>query len=312
MEYEIIDEVNNEFINYIDIDSYNMEAIPYNVSISTMSLTCYLGTLFNIENIYRYMILESDTIVALKSGKGIKCLDDYKPKFKSTTKNSKKNFFNQMTIIIKIVDDKFLNIKLFKNGSIQITGCKLLSDANIGINKLITKLKEKLLLKITDTDMDNASDNASDNALDKVSETESDKVITFVEDVENLNVSKFKIDLINSNFGVNYLINKELLFGLLTEKNVLCRLSSIHACVNIKYKIRAIPDNMHTEDKPNYVSIFVFQTGNIIITGAKQAIYVRDAYHYIVNFLNKNKDKIIKKDMGKMYDEYKDFIDSIE
>ncbi len=284
-EYEILDIEEQPVINYIDVNSYNMDLIPDNVSISTMSLTCYLGTLFNIENIYRYMILDTNTIIALKSGKGVKCLDEYKPNFKSTNKNSKKNFFNQMTIIVKIVDDKFLNIKLFKNGSIQLTGCKLLSDANIAINKLIMKLSEKLLLRIDGTD----------------------KIITFVENVNNLRVSNFKIDLINSNFGVNYLINKELLFGLLTEKNILCRLSSIHACVNIKYKIR---DN---SNQSKYVSIFVFQTGNIIITGAKNAQYVKDAYYYIVNILNQNKFKIIKKDMNKILqsEEIQNFFNSI-
>lgn len=35
--------------------------------ISTMSITCYLGTIFDLTNIEKYMILESDNIIAIKS-----------------------------------------------------------------------------------------------------------------------------------------------------------------------------------------------------------------------------------------------------
>lgn len=278
--------VNNEnisIVNYIDVPSFNMDQIPSNVSISTMSLACHLGTLFKTDNIYKYMILEQDNIVAIKSTNGIRCINEFKSKFKSINKNSKKNFFNQNTIIIRTVDDKFLNIKLFKNGSIQMTGCKDLADANIAINKLISKLKEKLIVKTNDVLQE----------------------ITFVEDPNKLEMSRFKIDLINSNFGVSYLINKENLFSLLTEQNMLCRLSAIHSCVNIKYKIQNEPEE-------TYVSVFVFQTGNIIITGAKKAEHVKETYNYIVRFLNQNKQKIMKKDISKILnaDDFREILET--
>jgi len=279
-EYELITDSNNDpndpvnkFVDYIDIPSYHMEQVPTNVSISTMSLAYNFGTLINAKNIYKYMILESDNIVAVKSPEGIRCINEQiKKKFKSTNKNSKKNFFNQNTIIMNITGERFTNIKLFKNGSIQMTGCKYLSDANIAINKLFNKLKEKLIVKTDNTE----------------------KEITFVDEPEKLSVNKFKIDLINTNFGVSYLINKEKLFNILTNKGVLCRLSAIHSCVNIKYKI------INEQDK--YVSIFVFQTGNIIITGAKKAEHIKETYNYIVQFLNQNKQNIMKKDISKILD----------
>ena len=275
VEYEYYDTDNLDqdcYTEYIDVASYNMDIIPVNISISTMSLACYLGTLFITENIYKYMILEEDNIVSVKSSKGIRCLNSIKDKFKSTNKNSKKNFYNQNTIIIRITEDRYLNIKLFKNGSIQMTGAKYLSDANIAVNKLISKLKEKLIIKTE----------------------EGFNEIVFIENPDELTMTKFKIDLINCNFGINYLINKESLYNLLTKNNVLCRLSPIHSCVNIKYKI------MINENESTYVSIFVFQTGNIIITGAKKAEHIREAYYYIVNFLNQNKMNIMKKEIGKI------------
>jgi TATA-box binding protein (TBP) (component of TFIID and TFIIIB) len=244
-------------INYINVDDYNMDKIPENVSISTMSIGCNLGTLFNVENIYNNLRLDSDNIIAIKSGKGVKCLDEYLHKFKSTNKNSERNFYNQITLIIKVRNDIFINILLFKNGSLHLSGCKSLIDVNIIINKLIMRLSEK------------------------------DGEITYVENADNFRLNKFKIDFINSNFGVNYLINKVSLSRILTEKKILCRLSEKHACVNIKHKINA----------DIYVSIFLFQTGNIIITGAKTPEHIKKAYIFMVKTLNKYKTLILKMDI---------------
>lgn len=273
-EYDIND-IEQNFIQYINIDSYNMGLIPDNVSISTMSLTCSLGTPFNVANIWKYMILEHDNIVSIKTDKGIRRLNDLGAEFiNSVNKNSDRNFSNQNTIIVRSRDDKYLNIKLFKNGSIQMTGCKDLVDANIVINKLVKKLKERLFIKKQD----------GNNLLTEVK---------FVKNINDLNVTNFKINLINTNFGISYYINKEELFTLLTSKGILCRITTNHACVNIKHKIINPENNIES-----LVSIFVFQTGNIIITGAKKSEEVRNAYNFIVNFLNQNKSKIMKKNIA--------------
>jgi TATA-box binding protein (TBP) (component of TFIID and TFIIIB) len=253
-----------------------MHLIPENISISTMTLTFCMGILINIDNIYNYLNLNEDDVIMMKTGKGVKYIPKYMNDFKSITKNGERNFFNQMTIIMKVIDERFMTIKLFRNGSVQITGCKSLIDLNIIINKLIRKLNDTII-------------------IEKIMENDEKELINirFIENIESLNISNFKIDLINCNFGINYEINRETLYTLLIAKNILCRISSIHACVNIKYEI------LHTDDKPKLVSIFVFQTGNIIITGAKQADHVRIAYKFIVNFLNMNKSKIIKKNISK-------------
>lgn len=271
--YDCIIESNK---NYIDIESFEMELIPDNISISTMSLACCLGVAFDTINIYKYMILDLNDVIAIKSPTGLRCIKGYETQFKSTEKNSKKNFYNQNTIIIRASDESFLNVKLFKNGSIQMTGCKNLHHANIVLNKLMRKLSESVYIK------------NSDGLL---------KEIKFVNNSNNLTVKNFKIDLINSNFGINYLINKEKLFELLKSNHILCRLSPIHSCVNIKFKIN-LNEIEQISSKKSYVSIFVFQTGNIIITGAKKAIHVRSAYRFIVKFLNTFKKDIIKRDIS--------------
>jgi TATA-box binding protein (TBP) (component of TFIID and TFIIIB) len=282
---EVIEIEDNQYVDYINVGSYNMDILPANLSICTMTSACHLGTKFKVDNIYKYIQLEPNYIVAVKSPKGIRCIDGIKERFKSTNKNSKKVFSNQYTIIIQIGETRFLNVKLFKNGSIQMTGCKEISDANIAVNKLIKKLGEKLFVKNEDI----------------LSE------ITFIDEPENFKMSNFKIDMIVSNFGVNYLINKESLNQLLTEKNILSRLSVQHSCVNIKHKILSEKDDV-------FISIFVFQTGNIIITGGKKAEYVKDAYNFIVGFLSQNKQKIMKKDISKLLnaEDFKEILEEVD
>ena len=105
---------------------------------------------------------------------------------------------------------------------------------------------------------------------------------------------------------IKYQINKEHLYNILIKQNVLCRISSIHACINIKHKII---DN----DKIIYVSIFIFQTGNIIIIGKKPE-YIRNAYIFIVKLLNKYKPIIMKRNICELIDEnyIKNFLENIK
>lgn len=280
-DYEIIP-IDHSIKEYIDVNKYNMNEIPKNVSIATITLACYLGTLFKIDNIYKYMVLDTNNIIAIKSINGVRCIDGTKKEFKSLNKNSKKNFYNQITTVMKVNDEKTMNVKLFKNGSIQITGCKDLSDINIILTKLINRLKETIIVR--------------DDAMNECE-------LTFIEEPDKINVTNFKINLINSNFRVNYWINKEQLFNILTSNNIICILSTIHSCVNIKYKI---------QNEDTNVSIFVFQTGSIIITGAKKPEYIKEAYNFIMRVLNANKQKIIKKNINKLLsqDEFNEIMNS--
>lgn len=303
-EYEYEYNCEKKIIQYIDIPSYNMDLIPSNVSISTMNLTCHLGSKFCVKNIYKYMILEEDNVVAIKSPDGVRILRGVHFESNSINKNSGENFYNQYTIIVNAHDNVYLNVKLFNNGSIGISGCKDLNDANIVINKVIFKLKEILMIKKKSHNQ-NDQDDQDDQDNQNIQCQNLLKEIKFVVNPDEIQFSNFKVNLINTNFAVNYNINKEELLSLLTANGVFCIIATNHACVNVKHKI--IEDN-----KENTVSIFVFQTGNIIITGAKKTEHVRSAYNFIVNFLNKNKNKIMKKNIANILtiDDIKSVLDS--
>ena len=51
---------------------------------------------------------------------------------------------------------------------------------------------------------------------------------------------------------------------------------------------------MHIMGGNQYAYIFVFQSGNIIITGAKNSSNILEAYEYITNLLRKYKNSIQK------------------
>ena len=87
--------------------------------------------------------------------------------------------------------------------------------------------------------------------------------------------------MINSGFELQYQVNRENLYNKLLDNKIDCKFEpSIHAGVNIKF----LP-----EGNEKNVSIFVFESGNIIITGAKNINNILESYDYISKFMEDNK-----------------------
>ena len=177
-----------------------------------------------------------------------------------------------------------VNIKLFKNGSVQMSGCKSVRNINIVLNKLITKLKEVKARFENNTIVEKK----------------------FLEEPEKITVADFKIDMINSNYQVSIQVDRDKLYNLLQKKKIKSNYEPcIRACVIIKY----IPENDNKEMKE--VSVFVFQKGNIIITGARSRSHINSAYNYMNEILLTHKDDVIKKDEKEEEDLIMDIYDDI-
>jgi TATA-box binding protein (TBP) (component of TFIID and TFIIIB) len=278
---------NISFTDYIHVDKSEINNLPAGMGVSTMCASCKLNTLVNIVNIEKYFQLNPDDILTVKMNKErlrTIILTKKKPKrqrkndnkliHKDTTKNY---FYNQITVVMRIDsgpcqdlnDAPKINIKLFKNGSVQMSGCKSVKNINIVLNKLIYKLKEIKAI------MDDGKLN----------------IIEFIDEPDKITILNFKIDMINSNYKVNMQIDRDKLYNLLLKKKIK---SSYEPCIRACVIIKFTPCEQNSEFKE--VSIFVFQKGNIIITGARSRSHIISSYEYMNNILLTHTDEIIKKD----------------
>ena len=234
------------------------------------------------------MELSRDDIIQIKKDENnIRTLIPKKKSKRKSKKIVKKKktsyFFHQITIVVRVFEgdidecnlrenEKKINLKIFKNGSIQMSGVKKVEYANRAINKVIYRLSKKMGKFVS-------------GKIEKIS---------FVEDRRELTVRNFKMDMINTNYQVNMQIDRKSLYDLLLKMRVKVTFEKcIRACVIIKY----FPKVPIKEGKP--VSIFVFQAGNIIITGAKSREHVIESYKYINNIFITHTEYIIKKDQDK-------------
>jgi TATA-box binding protein (TBP) (component of TFIID and TFIIIB) len=205
-------------------------------------------------------------------------------------KRSKHRFFNQATAYIKLSADRYINVKIFKNGSLQMTGIKKTHECNTIINKLLNEI-------INPINSNTIAAYSTGTILPDFMQTPepANTIIHFMEmtpvqpvTMQNLKVTDFNIRMINSNCKVPFKINREILYHLLKQDKVKCRYDpNSHACVNIRYEINA-------NDK---VSIFVFQSGSIIITGGKTISDINKGYNYIMDIISKHYESIKKKDL---------------
>lgn len=271
---------NYQMIDYLDINNKQEEVLPKGLFISTMCSTSKLDTKINIVNIEKYLQLNPDDILSIEKDniKSLVSKSKYKKKKKEENKQKPISYFyNQITVDIRITHGETnnldkeprINIKLFKNGTIQMSGCKKIHDTNIILNKLIYRLKEvKAIIE-------------NDKFVEK----------SFIENHNTITIKDFNIYMINTNYRMNILIDRPKLFNLLLKKKIKTIYEPCNrACVIIKYT----PPENNIEEKE--VSIFIFQEGNIIITGARSMSHILSAYHYTNNILETYKDDIIKKE----------------
>ena len=246
-----------ELITYLTENYFKQSVLPKNLVVSTISLTFKLGTNILIENINKYLELCKDDI----------CTIDYNGNYRSIVdekKKNRKNFHNSITIKIAVRYPKLVNFKIFTNGAVQIAGIKSIEEGNIAINHLVRRLNETIGIYNKDT-----------GKLEEVRFIESE-----------ININNLQINLINVNFEVGYSINRDDLYRLLLSQSQECYYERCkHAAVSVKYKVA---------DKKKPISIFVFDTGSIVITGSSNEEHIMESYNYITNLLSTNKSKIVK------------------
>jgi TATA-box binding protein (TBP) (component of TFIID and TFIIIB) len=266
-----------------------MKFNPTPLRISTMTITSNFNTEINLPIVSKKLPLVefySDDVGCIKIELGGMPIRGYCKKDAENKTKKKKTFYNQATIIIRVLDEnsgncKETNCKLFSNGRIQMTGIKSLESTENTLKLLLESIK----------DLSDIDDNG--------------EIIPAVRDKVNLKCGKINIHLINSDYTTGFKIKRDVLHDLLV--NTYDIYSTYEPCiypgVNTKYywNVNNICDGVCNCDEGcdgkgngqgngqcKKVTISIFQSGAIIITGATSIEQLNSAYNFINRVLDEN------------------------
>ena len=267
---------------------------PTPLRISTKVITANMGTPMNLQNIFD--TITQRMIPLWYPGEGILKMEHDTQIVGQSVRDafskraiSDKTFFNQSTLVIRKATNeaktefKEVNVKLFGNGGIQMTGIPHEGFAKQTLEWVLAELKQI--------------------------HTAADKPL-FVQTPE---LQKFKVQLINSDYQISYGINRTALHTILSKTYGLFSTfeSTIYQGVNTKYyyntsqkggrpgvcmcakRCRGQGDG----DGPGEckkITMSVFQTGKIIITGAREMVQLDEAYQFLNRVLWNHRKDILR------------------
>lgn len=333
-ELEEMDDFENNLNKYLGKEN-NVE--PTKLKISIMSATASFNTILNLKSLSKY----------LKKDYNICFIDNM---FNMTRKISniskKKIFYNQITLKIRpyynpnidINLNLMVNLKLFRNGKLQLCGLKNENDGLLAIKILAKKLNiicrkqyldikifknrfknnivEKLVNKLYDKNyylIDYSSIMSSVKEKIKYNLCIKNNLLQFSDNIKNklvnnniINITKYNITLINSDFFIGFKLNRSNVYNfILNECNML---SDYDPCIYQGVLIKFYWNNMKNvqdgrcnckincngkgtgngDGQCKKITVSIFQSGNIIITGKccrKELYYI---YDFIVDKLVSN------------------------
>jgi len=260
--------------------------------ISTLVTTGHLGTTLQLKDLFDQ--LKSLLIPIGYPDEGILKMEHKDQVIGQATRDvltkrrvSDKTFFNQSTLVIRKKRDdavggfKEVNMKLFENGGFQMTGVTSEEFSRESVMWLIEHLKQL------------------PNPIS----------------TEPLRLAKFAIQLLNSDYKMNTLVKRDELHRLLTNRYHLFSTleTTIYQGVNTKYyyneEASRAPETLGICQCPRpcsgqgdgksigackRVTISVFQTGSIIITGARNRQQLDEAYAYMNMIMRRHAAEVLK------------------
>ena len=256
--------------------------------ISTLVTTGHLGTLLFLDKVFDQF--HNHAIPIGYPGEGFLKIE-YREKaigyssrdILSKRKVSKNSFFNQSTLVVRkrredSKEYKEVNIKFFANGGFQMTGVTSEKYSRDVLAWVID------LFKSFDT---------------PVSE-------------KPLQVERFSVQLLNSDYKMNALVRRDELHKILVNQYKLFSTleTTIYQGINTKYYYneksekkagicwceRACSGQGDGKELGNCkrITIAIFQTGSVIITGARNHNQLDEAYEFINNILKKHCGETLK------------------
>jgi TATA-box binding protein (TBP) (component of TFIID and TFIIIB) len=266
---------------------------PYtksNLRISTMVITANWGTQIKLDQLFQS--LKGHMIPIWYPEEGILKFEhknmvlgaSHKDIF-TNRKITSKSFFNQSTIVLRRrchhEDEKQdhwkeVNIKLFANGGIQMTGVTSESFARDSIEWLLQTFKS-----------------LKDSPFDGIPK-----------------IDRFSVQLINTDYVLNKFINQDALHKILiNEYNLFSMLEkTIYQGVNTKFfyntnnegkgicRCRNFCKGQGTGDGEGQckrITMSIFRTGTIIITGARKMEQIQSTYEFLNSVFDKHHQTVL-------------------
>lgn len=255
------------------------------LNVSTMTINTSVCSVIDINVFKNFLKLSENGIAEIDDGNILKSIFQRRNGMPSSTKRKeptltktgkirKKSFQNQITALIYMENRiKPLNVKVFSNGQLTITGCKSIEEGQYAVSVLINSLRNTYyILHIENTQ----------------------KKIYAVENIENIKEIPLKQSMINFKYKVNFLIDQYKLVELLE------RLKGNET--KIKH-VRYEPDHYAgvilqiylDKENPEYIAYHrlkkhkrdltfsIFESGSINLVVNQHGIEAKDKYY---NFLN--------------------------
>ena len=256
--------------------------------ISTMVTTCHVGTGIRLRRLFDnfskwaipfgypgegFLKMEYETKIIGSSTRDVL----------TKRKITDKTFFNQATLVIRKkykTGWKEVNVKLFANGGVQMTGVPTSEFSQDSINYVIDQIKKY---------------------DDEVFIVKDDAMLT-----------KFRVQLINSDYSINRQIQQEKLHKVLSNVYNLfsSHESTIYQGVNTKYyynkkgnplrpgicecKLSCTGQGLGDGDgQCKRITISPFSSGKIIITGAREMDQINEAYEFFNEILKTHQMDIL-------------------
>jgi len=260
---------------------------PYRVS--TITTTGSLGSNINLDELFKNIDIDDigSKIEYVEYGKRKFDNSFCKGQAKKVIQLGKKSkrFDNQVTVLYKDDNENiYVSAKIFKNGNLQMTGIKDEQQGHIVMDKV-----HEIIVK----------------AYNK------DKNVLYGNPIETLVPSNYSIRLINSDFKMGFNIRRDLLFKIMIKEyeNGCSYEPCIYPGVKIQYfynELSPVKDGICRCEMPcifrkkgdtngcRKVTIAVFQSGSVIITGAQKLSQIDEVYSFITRLLTKQEDNIKK------------------
>jgi TATA-box binding protein (TBP) (component of TFIID and TFIIIB) len=213
------------------------------------------------------------------------------PKKKKKNKESiikKRRFDNQVSFIFKFDENYYPNLKIFQNGNIQMAGPRCMEHTTKPIEILLKIINNLYNLNHTIITSEKNGDIIYDNFKIRLINTD------------------FKI-FKNPEFTIPFMIKRKTLQTLLVkDDNIIASLDTMQypGCKIAYYWDSLFPNNngkfmrekfivgKNMDPTIRKVTIAVFESGSILITGGINFDQINEAYNYIKEFIIKNMDSV--------------------